>query len=328
MAAGAWLDRVLPLITSSNAEGQELSQVWATGQTNAAADAAQVAAVAAEADHNYSVISKLNPPANLGGPAGLLDATLLARSKAADLIASAFRQTLGSAAVAPGTRTTNTTAAAPVSPASVVANLTTAASDMQLSDQAYQLFQANVPASLGVKVPPSTWATNLAPYAPQAAQIFLTTLQSSSATTPVHKVDIFAITTNPSPVSTAPGGLQTLPDAQAMTVTMVVADTGNQPENNLTVTAAINPAGAGTSSVKDFVNLAVGQAYTINGLGPLNPPLGQPVTLTVTVTGPAASTMPPATQTLTFTMPAPPPPSTTTTTSVPSASTSSTTSKG
>jgi hypothetical protein len=324
MAAGAWLDRVLPLITSSNAEGQELSQVWASGQTNATADAAQVSAVAAEADHNYSVIAKLDPPANLGGPAGLLDATLLARSKAADQIASAFRQTLGSAAIAPGTRTTSTTAGAPVSPAAVVPNLVTAASDIQLSDQAYQLFQANMPSSLGVKLPPSVWATNLAPYAPQAAQIFLTTLQSSAVTTPVHKVNIFAITTDPAPVSSVPGGVETLPDAQAITLTMVVADTGNQPESNLTVTATISPAGAGTASVKDFVNLGVGQAYTINGLGPLNPPQGQAVTLTVTVTGPAGSTVPPATQTLMFTMPAPP----TTTTTVPSASTSSTTAKG
>ncbi|HMC39678.1 MAG TPA: hypothetical protein VKI19_08450, partial [Acidimicrobiales bacterium] len=74
------------------------------------------------------------------------------------------------------------------------------------------------------------------------------------------------------------------------------------------------PPGHGTSSVRDFVNLGVGQAYSIVGLGPLNPPQGVPVTLTVTVSPPAGSLIPPVSQPIVFQMPAPPPPTTTTVT--------------
>jgi hypothetical protein len=315
ISVGAWVDRVLPVITSSNAEGQELAAVWANGLgTPPSADATQVSEVARGAVENYAAAAKLAPPVGLGGAAGLLDAALLSREKAATYIETAFTQTLGSAAVEPGTRTTASAPPAPVAPASVVPGLTNAASDLQLGDQAYQLFQQSLPASVGVKFPASAWAGNLGPYGAQAAQLFLATLQSKAVPTPVYKASIFGITTDPAPVSTGTNGQQTLPDAQAITLDVVLADTGNQPENNLTVTAAISPARNGASSVRDFVDLGVGQAYTITGFGPLDPPLGVAVTLTVTVSGGSGSQLTPVTQTLTFQMPAPPPPSTTTTT--------------
>ncbi|MBV9661454.1 MAG: hypothetical protein JO337_09875 [Acidimicrobiales bacterium] len=157
----------------------------------------------------------------------------------------------------------------------------------------------------------SAWASDPAPYQAPQAQVFLTSLQNSTVTTPVHQVKIYSVSTTPAPVSNQ-NSVEVLPDATAMTITVVVADTGNQPENNLTVNAVISPATSGASSVRDFVNLKPGQAYTIVGLGPLNPPLGAPVTLTVDVTGSDGTTL--ATSPITFQMPAPPPPTTTTTT--------------
>jgi len=105
------------------------------------------------------------------------------------------------------------------------------------------------------------------------------------------------------------GSTIVLPDATAVTVTIVTANTGNQVEDNLTVVASINPAGQGASSARDFVNLQPGQAYTISGIGPLDPPQGPPVTLTVTITSPG-SLAPLDTSATVFQMP--PPPSTTT----------------
>jgi hypothetical protein len=129
-----------------------------------------------------------------------------------------------------------------------------------------------------------------------------------------------SIITNPAAVSSS-GGVETLPDATAITLDIVVANIGNQSETNLTVRATIAPAGSGSSSVVDFVNLSPGQAYTINGLGPLNPPIGTPVTLTVTVTSQSGA-LPPTSSTLTFIEPDP---NATTTTTAPPTTTPPTT---
>src|SRR5579862_9776429 len=73
LATGTWVDRVLPVIASSNAEGQVLASVWTDGlKTPAPAVASQVQQVAAGAAHDYSTVVNLRPPTNLGGPAGLL----------------------------------------------------------------------------------------------------------------------------------------------------------------------------------------------------------------------------------------------------------------
>lgn len=316
LSTGRWVDRVLPLITSSNQESQVLSSVWANGlHMPASAVATTVDSVATGAARNYSTAVNLRPPANLGGPAGLLEAALLARSKAATELQLAFLATLGSAVVAPGTKATSTSAPPAEDPATIVSKVSAAGSEIQVGDQAYQLFLSSVPASVGVKFPPSAWGSNPAPYAPQAAQTFLTAMQAATTTTPVYRVRILGITTTPAPVSTN-ANVQVLPDASALTLNVVVANTGNQPANNLTVTATISPASQGSSSVRDFVNLAVGQAYTINALGPLNPPQGVPVTLTVSVTGSSGTSVQPVSSSLVFQMPAPPAASTTT--SVPS----------
>ncbi|HET9078557.1 MAG TPA: hypothetical protein VFN68_16595 [Acidimicrobiales bacterium] len=339
LAAGTWVDRVLPVISRSTEEGQAVAGIWANGlKTPAPALASTINSVASEAAQNYQTVVKLRPPDSLLGPAGLLEAALLARSEAAANLQKALVATLGSAAAAgpssppsgasppapttsttaaggrAGSTTTTPTTAPPVGapPASQVPVIAKAGSDIQVGDSAYSLFVGSIPPSLGIHMPASTWATDLNPYTPQAAQVFLSSLQSAVVTSPVHQVKVLAVSLKPSPVSTN-GAVQVLPDSSAVTVTIVVADTGNQPESNLTVTAAISPAGRGTSSVRDFVNLQPGQAYTISGLGPLNPPQGPTVTLTVSVTPAAGSSTPPVTSTVNFSMPAPPPPTTTTT---------------
>jgi hypothetical protein len=230
---------------------------------------------------------------------------LYSRKTAAASLQAAFAKVLG--ASVPGGKTVT------IDPAAAVQAIQSAANDIQVGDQTYSLFTKSLPAHLGLKVPPSTWYSNPAPYQTQTASVYFASLQNAVNPAPVHQVKIYAISTNPAAVSTQ-GTTEILPDATAMTLTIVVADVGNQPENNLTVTAAISPAGRGSSSVRDFVNLTPGQSYSIVGLGPLNPPEGVPVTLTVTVTPQAGSATPVVTQTMVFQMPAPPPPATTTTT--------------
>jgi hypothetical protein len=308
LASGAWVDRVLPVIAASNTEAVQLNELWSSGLSMKPAQVTTlVDQVATGASGGYKQVVALRPPANLAGSAGLLEACLLARSQAATIIQGAVSEALNSAPPAPQLAT----------------QFQTAGNDLQVADQAYQLFASTLP-KIGVTMPASQWLGAGAPYQPQSAQVFLASLHSSASNTPLHQVTVYAVTTTPSPVSSQ-GSTEVLPDARAITVTIVVADTGNQPERNLTVTASIDQSSGGASA-RDFVDLLPGQAHTIENLGPLNPLQGVPVTLTVTVT-PAAGTpaagatgagtvAPVATKTVVFTMPAPPP-STTTTTTVP-----------
>ena len=296
LAAGEWVDRALPAISASNTEGAQLQQLWAAALSMKGPDVSStVDRIATGAARAYKTVVALRPPSQLAGSAGLLEACLLARSQAATQLQGVFHQAVGGQPIAGG----------------AVQAVQAAGTDLQVSDQAYRLFQSSLP-RLGVTMPPSVWLADPGPYQPASAQVFLASLRSSASTSPVHQLTIYAVTTTPSPVSIQ-GGVQTLPDAKAITVTIVVANTGNQVENNLTVTVTIAPS-SGSSSAKDFVNLIPGHAHTIQNLGPLDPPQGTPVTLTITVSPPAGSQTPPATRTITFLMPAPPPSTTTTTT--------------
>lgn len=293
LAAGAWVDRVLPVITESNTESARLQQLWSGALTmKASAVSSEIDQLASGTAGAYKTVVSLRPPSQLAGAAGLLEACLLARSQAVSSLQGSFEQALSQ----------------PTSTGASVASIQTAGNDLQVSDQAYRLFVSTLP-HIGVGMPPSAWLGDPGPYQPASAQVFLASLHNAGSSTPVHQVTIYAVNTTPSPVSDQ-GGIQILPDAKAITVTIVVADTGNQRESNLTVTASISPA-SGPSSAKDFVNLTPGQAHTILNLGPLYPPQGTPVTLTVTVAPSAGSQTPPTTKTINFSMPAPPPPSTT-----------------
>jgi hypothetical protein len=296
LAQGAWIDRVLPIVTTSTEEGKQLAAVWANGlQTPPVTLSAQLDQIASGATTAYRQVVALRPPVNLAGAAGLLEACLLTRSQAAATLRDALRPTLLTGAGSPG----GTNGADPV-----LSAIQTAGNDLQVSDQAYQLFTRSLP-KLGITVLPSAWAVDPSPYQPGPAQIFLTSLQNAMSTSPVHQVKIYSVATSPAPVSVQ-RGTQVLPDSALMSVTVVVADVGNQAENNLTVTASIAPGGT-SSSVRDFVSLAPGQAHAIVGMGPLAPVQGVPVTLTVTVTPGYGSSTPVVTQSSVFTMPAPTP---------------------
>ena len=299
LAAGTWVDRVLPVIATSNTEGVQLNQLWSNGLSMKPDQVTSlVDQVAAGANGAYKQVVNLRPPSNLAGSAGLLEACLLARSQAGSILQGVVAETLSGPAPSP----------------QLTSQVQTAGNDLQVADQAYTLFASTIP-KLGVTMPPSQWLGNGGPYQPQAAQVFLASLHSSASTTPLHQLTIYAVTTTPSPVN-AQGNGEVLPDARAITVTIVLADTGNQAERNLTVTASIAPS-AGAASAKDFVDLLPGQAHTIENLGPLNPPQGAQVVLSVTVTPPSGSVTPVVTKTIPFSMPAPPPSTTITTTTVP-----------
>jgi hypothetical protein len=298
---------VLPIVSASTAEGNQIAAIWSRGiQTPAASLTYELNQIATGSAHDYQQLVALRPPASLAGAAGLLEACLLTRSQAATTLRAALIPVLqGGAESPPPTSRTTATAVTPTTNAvtaavadPVVTAIQTAGDDMAISDRAYQLFLHNLP-KLGVTLPTSAWASNPGPYQPDAAQLFLTSLRNNLQAAPIHQLQIYSVMLTPAPVSLR-GSTQVLPDSSTLGVTVVVADTGNQPEKSLTVTAAI-AAGGNASSVRDFLDLAPGQARTITQMGPLNPPLGVPVRLTITVT--PVSAAPVVTKTLTFIMP-------------------------
>ncbi len=264
LAAGTWIDRVLPVIATSTAEGQQLDQLWANGlHLSGPTISSQLEQLTAGSASAYQEVIKLRPPDILAGQSGLLEACLLSRSEATATLQSAFSPMLASS------RNGSSAAAQQ----NAVAAIHTAGTDLAVGDQAYEMLVRTMPASVGVHMPPSKWLTDSSPYQPQAAQIFLTSLQNAVIPTPVHQLKIYSVTTSPRPVAVT-DNVNILPDASTMNVTVVLADVGNQPESNLTVTAAIVPATSGSSSVRDFVSLVPGQAYTHCRHGSLEPTAG------------------------------------------------------
>jgi hypothetical protein len=296
LAAGAWVDRILPIITASNEQGNQVAAIWSNGaEVPGATLLAELGQTATAAETSYKQAVNLRPPADVAGPSGLLEAALYMRNKAINLLKTALQPILT------GQVTTAAVSPAGISP-TVLSAIQSVGDDLKIGDLAYQSFLESLP-KLGVNIPPSAWGSNLDPYQPGPAQVFLTTLQNAQSVAPVHEIKIYSVTTSPPAVSRS-GGVELLPDQLSILVTVVIADVGNQPEKGLTVTASIAPATT-SSSVRVFEDLTPGQSYSIVGMGPLGPPQGVPVTLTLTVTPGAGSPAQPVTKTLVFEMPSP-----------------------
>jgi hypothetical protein len=309
LSGQAWIDQTLPLIRASTQQGEQLTAIRQNGLTmSASAIATQVKQTAAAASSTYQSAKKLVPPSNYGSAGGFLDACLLLRQQAAEAFAKSLVATLSGPATPAASDSTD---------------LATAAQKLQSGDDLYQLFAQGLP-GLQVQMPASVWDSDASSYQGPSLTVFLDALRSKTSLTPVHHLVVEALSTTPQAESLY-NSIQVLPNASSITVDVVVANAGNQVENNLTIVAGILPART-APSVKEFIQtLAPGGAQS-QTIGPLYPVIGQATTLTVTVTGEADSPTQPATKTLTFEMPAPNTPlTTTTTTAPPSGTTPSTT---
>jgi hypothetical protein len=273
MAASAWVDRVLPIIQASTAQGQEIARIRSSGVSSSSASSitAQIAQTATAAKNSYRQLSALRPPDQLVGATGLLEASLLVRSQAAAAMAQALNRELGNGA--------------PSGTDPQVGALTTVGQDFQISDRAYSLFAQRLPA-IGVRAPASSWVSDPTQYNAGNVQVFLASLRNAAAGLPVHQLTIASVTLTPSPLNTV-GGVEVLIPTSQVSVSVVVANTGTERENLLAVQASISPS-AGNAVYKQVISLPPGAAYNAL-LGPLNPQPGAVVTLTATVTPPPGS---------------------------------------
>lgn len=322
LASQVWMDRAVPLIQASDVEGKDLAGFRsATSTVAAGVVGADLTSMLTQTASTETALSRLVAPPSLQAAAGLLSACLMVRAQATAAIVSAVRSELSGSG---GSGSAGTSSA-------VAATVAAAVRRLQVADSAYSLFAHALPASLRAAAPPSQWIPDPTIYTTSSLTTWLSGLQSRVHLSPIHQVAIDAVSTTPSAVAVN-GSIEVLSPSSTLRVAAVIGDTGNQPEPGLTVTASISPS-AGSSSATANVSLLAGQSTTVD-LGPLRPPLGRTVTLTVTVSGPRGSSLTTQTTTVSFEMPSAT--SSTATTTVPagssttttgSASTSTTTSK-
>ncbi len=286
-----WVDRALTLVEQSDVQGMQLAAFLSdTKSASGPAVAAQLGTLAAGARSTYRADTAIRPPTDLAGAAGLLESCLLVRSMEAQRIAGAVRAAL-TAKVGTGViRASGDSLAA-------------ALQRLEVADQAYTLFGAQLPGWLHVRAPPSRWIGPGVNTNPASLTVFLTSLQSRASLKPTSSVAIEAVSTTPSAVGKR-GGTQILAPGRQLTVNVVVGNTGNQTERNLTVTASIAPA-TGASSARQFVALLAPGSSQALTIGYLAPPLGRKVTLTVTLTPTTGDPAKARTATLVFEMPSP-----------------------
>lgn len=284
LSAQAWIDQVLPLIRSSTAEGQQLTTIRTGWQTMSATSiASQLKQTAGSAASNYQQAVKLIPPASYGSAGGLLDACLLLREEAS----SAMAKTVISSLSGP----------APPAPSNSSA-LASAGQKLQLGDQVYQLFTQTL-GGLDVKMPSSTWVNNTGLYQQASLDVFLSALRNKTNLQPIHQVVVESFTTTPQP-ETVVNKIEVIPYSPTFNVGVVVANTGNQVEKNVSVTAQVLPA-VKQPSLREFLGpMQPGNPVSLS-IGPLFPLRGQPITLTLTVAG--SNDLPTSTKTVTFEMP-------------------------
>jgi hypothetical protein len=270
LSSSAWVDKVLPDIIASTAQGREIAQV-ASEQLHAGADGAshELNSAAADAASTYRSVAAGDPPGQVQAAAGLLDACLVARKEGSAEMAIAVQRLLKGA-----------------STASVVAEMSSAVTEFEVSDSAYQLFvqQMGHMASL---MPASQWVS-AGSYQTAKLLAFVHRLQTGLPKAPATGLAIDAVSTTPPPLSLQ-GSVEVLSPASSFSVTVVVADTGQSPLQGVNVTARATPAaGASSQQVSATVDLSPGQATAVTLPG-LRTPASTPAIVVVEVTMPGAT---------------------------------------
>jgi hypothetical protein len=246
----AWVDRALPDIAQSSAQGREIAEISSTPLDGASpAVAAELSQIALAATSTYKAVLADAAPPGVTSSAGLLQACLAARKSGAAQMASAVQNLLAGAAAS-----------------SSVSQMMSAVSDFRVGDSAYQLFAKDLP-KLGITMPASVWAGASAGYDPTELDAFASKLLAGSVNAPIHQLAIDAITTNP-PALRVEDNVQILSPGGTVSVTAVVDDRGQSPESRVDVTATIAPAaGAPSQQVSTAVSLSPGQAYAVQLAG-------------------------------------------------------------
>jgi hypothetical protein len=268
LAQQSYMDQVLPAIQASIQQGRDIESVRTQALTLAAPTiTSRLDQTAANAQGTLTTVERLKPPKDMQTAHDLLVATMAIRVQAVQALSHAMTVTLSGS-----------------STQTAVDTLMSAANELTAGDLTYQMFLKTPAAATGTgtSLPPSAWVADPSVYNAANLTVFVTSLKSATTLAPVHDTSVVLVTTDPAPVS-VDGDTQVLPVSRLLNLQIVVANIGNQPEKNLTVSASIAPSAIGpTQMVRNFVNLAPGQRLTVD-LGGLRAQPGQPTTLTVKI---------------------------------------------
>ncbi len=180
MNSDAWVDRVLPEIAQSSAQGREIAQLSSARLTsNSDIVSNEITKIAAAAAATYEAVAGYEAPSRLPPAAGLLDACLAARKAGSAQLAAAVRDLVRGDG-----------------PTSALLQMGTAAADFKVGDNAYQLFAQDFP-KLGVRMPGSQWETGASLYQPSSLGSFASRLLAGVARSPQHHLAIDSIATEP-----------------------------------------------------------------------------------------------------------------------------------
>jgi hypothetical protein len=264
-AEQSYMDQALPAIQQSTQQGLDIDTVRSQALSlSPATILSHIDEVVSETKATLTAVEKLNPPAAVKNAHSLLVTALDMRYAGTEALRQALATALSDQPVDAG-----------------VHALATVGSDYQASDWAYTLFQQAMP-TVAPPLPASQWVTDPGAYDTTTLTVFVSSLRSVGSLTPVHDVSVILVTTDPLPINLL-NGMQIMPIAKDLNLQVVVADIGNQPENNLEVSASIAPSVIGpTQSVRNFVDLTPGQSKTVS-LGGLRVLTGQATTLTTQI---------------------------------------------
>lgn len=265
LAQQSYLDQALPAIQQSTQQGRDINAVRSQALTlSTATIVSHINAVVASTERTLAAVQKLDPPPAVKTAHALLVASLDLRYEGTKALGQAIGTALSGQPIDAG-----------------VQALTSAGLDLQAGDRAYSLF-ATAMSAAGTVLPESRWVSDANAYTAASLSVFVASLRSQGSLAPVHDVMVVLAMTSPQPVNLQ-AGLQILPITKLMGVQIVVANVGNQPERNLTVSASIIPSAIGaTQMVRDFVDLTPGQTRTVS-LGGLRVAAGQATVLTVRI---------------------------------------------
>jgi len=308
LSSQAWVDQAQPILGETISQGDEINQLLTEPvATSARTILPELQGVVANATQTVASAQALKPPATIEGPSGLLIICLETRLEGA--------QTLSAAMSAALTTTGGNNA---------LTQIQKATTEFQVADQAYSLFLQHMP-PVGVQLPTSVWLSNPGVYATAPLSLYLDALRNARSPLPVHQLQVEAIATLPPAVSVEGSGanqVEILPQAATINVSATVGNLGNLTENEVRVTASLDPSVTGYLGSQSVLisSLAQGQSYDA-AVPQLEAPQGVKVTLTVTVSPAAGQTdVSGTTKSIVFLMPNPnaPPTSTTTTVAPPS----------
>lgn len=248
-AALDYVDQVRPLVERSQEAGNAVVAIRENAATlKSDAITREVARIESECQAVLTGTRGLHPPAAAEVANDLLVGAMAERLAGLKLLVQAMNTAIDASAAA----------------TDAVAALMTVGKDLVASDQSYQLFLDNLPATNQQAPDKSVWVPDDSAWTQPVLLGFVTSLRNSTNAAPVHDLAVLLLSTDP-PVVNKEGAISVVPAEKTMQVQVVIADLGNRPEGRATLTIAITPLGATVPSdtARDFFDLLPGQRRSV-----------------------------------------------------------------